>query len=132
MSPPVTPKPKVKAKHKLKPTESTASNTNTKKNDVENGEISPTRRASKHRVSTSPPVTPKVKAKHKPRESTASNSNKKKNSNKKMSYDTALEEAKKMKMAELKKECQQRGIYTESFIEKSQFEESYAKSFSNK
>jgi Zn-dependent protease len=102
------------------------------RSDVENGEISPTPRTSKPRVSMIPPVQTKVKAKPKPRESTASNTNTKKNSNKKMSYDKALKKAKKMKMAELKKECQQRGIYTESFCEKAQFEEGYAKSFSNK
>lgn len=51
---------------------------------------------------------------------------------KKMSYDKALKKAQKMKMAELKRECEQRGIYTASFFEKVQFEEAYARSFSNK
>ncbi|CAJ1951906.1 unnamed protein product [Cylindrotheca closterium] len=53
-------------------------------------------------------------------------------SNKKMSYGKALKKAQKMKMGELKRECEQRGIYTNSFVEKVQFEEAYAKSFSNK
>jgi Zn-dependent protease len=105
-----------------------AGNSRRHRSDVENGEISPTPRASKSRVSLTPAVQTTVKPKN--RESTASNTNN--NSNKKMSYDKALKKAKKMKMAELKKECQQRGIYTESFFEKVQFEEGYAKSFSNK
>eukprot|EP00526_Cylindrotheca_closterium_P009968 CAMPEP_0113605044 /NCGR_PEP_ID=MMETSP0017_2-20120614/2116_1 /TAXON_ID=2856 /ORGANISM="Cylindrotheca closterium" /LENGTH=402 /DNA_ID=CAMNT_0000513505 /DNA_START=94 /DNA_END=1302 /DNA_ORIENTATION=- /assembly_acc=CAM_ASM_000147 len=54
------------------------------------------------------------------------------NMNKKMSYGKALKKAQKMKMGELKRECEQRGIYTSSFVEKVQFEEAYAKSFSNK
>ena len=53
-------------------------------------------------------------------------------SNKKMSYGKALKKAQKMKLGELKRECEQRGIYTSSFVERVQFDEAYAKSFSNK
>lgn len=49
---------------------------------------------------------------------------------KKMSYGKALKKAKKMKVGELKKECQQRGIQTGSFVEREHYEEAYAKSFS--
>jgi len=50
-------------------------------------------------------------------------------SKKKLTYQEALRKAKKMKLGQLKRECQQRGVHTAGFLEKSQFEVAYAKSF---
>eukprot|EP00980_Cylindrotheca_fusiformis_P008119 scaffold1727_cov133-Cylindrotheca_fusiformis.AAC.22 len=106
-----------------------AGNDRRRRNDLEAGVTdSPVPRTSHASV---PAIHSNKKEFRKKNDPNAAPASPRKSKNKKMSYDKALKKAKKMKMAELKKECQQRGIYTESFFEKSQFEDAYAKSFSN-
>lgn len=107
-----------------------AGNDRRRRSDVESGEMSPVP-AHPRKSHASVPAIHSNKPK-KARASTSSNNNDTAKKDKKMSYDKALKKAKKMKMAELKKECQQRGIFTESFFEKAQFEDAYARSFSKK